>query len=558
MTKTPFAITLGAGSSLSNKTGAWRTQRPVYVSCQPPCATACPAGEDPQQWLFHAEEAAYEDAWRAIAEVNPFPAVIGRVCFHPCQGACNRAEVDEAVGINSVERFLGDEALRRGWTVPVAPPTGHRVLVVGAGPAGLTAAYQLARLGHEVTVADAAPLAGGMMRYGIPSYRLPREVLDAEIKRIESMGVTFRLGTQVTDLDAELREGRYEAAFVAVGAQVGRHTEIPAGDSAHIVDAISLLHGVADGQPPLLGRRVIVYGGGDTAMDAARTARRIGATEAVVVYRRTRDRMPAHADEVEQAEAEGVRMHWLSTINGVSGGRVVVEKMALDGSGFPQPTGEFEELAADAVVLALGQDADLALLAGVPEVAVERGTVAVDSTLMTSRPGVFAGGDIVGTDRTVTTAIGHGTRAARAIDAYLRRDDPAEALARTEVVRRPATLETLNTWYYSDAPASVRPQLAAARRVDTFDEVVGGLDEGTALFEARRCMSCGNCFECDNCYSVCPDNAISKLDRSARRTDPRTGARGSAFEIDYDYCKGCSLCVAECPAGAIEMIPEQS
>jgi 2-oxoacid:acceptor oxidoreductase delta subunit (pyruvate/2-ketoisovalerate family) len=558
MTKTPFAITLGAGSSLANKTGAWRTQRPVYVSRQPPCATACPADEDPQQWLFHAEEAGYEDAWRAIAEVNPFPAVIGRVCFHPCQGACNRAEVDEAVGINSVERFLGDEALRRGWTVPVAPPTGHRVLVVGAGPAGLTAAYQLARRGHDVTVADAALLAGGMMRYGIPSYRLPRNVLDAEIKRIEAMGVTLQLGRHVTDLDAELREGRYEAAFVAVGAQVGRHTEIPAGDSAHIVDAISLLHGVADGQPPLLGRRVIVYGGGDTAMDAARTARRIGATEAVVVYRRTRDRMPAHVDEVEQAEAEGVRMHWLSTINGVSGDRVVVEKMALDDSGFPQPTGEFEELAADAVVLALGQDADLALLASVPEVVVERGTVAVDQALMTGRPGVFAGGDIVGTDRTVTTAIGHGTRAARAIDAYLRRDESAEALARSEVARRPATLETLNTWYYSDAPASVRPQLAAARRVDTFDEVVGGLDEGTALFEARRCMSCGNCFECDNCYSVCPDNAISKLNRAARRADPRTGVRGTAFEIDYDYCKGCSLCVAECPAGAIEMIPEQS
>jgi 2-oxoacid:acceptor oxidoreductase delta subunit (pyruvate/2-ketoisovalerate family) len=541
MTGKPFAITLGAASSLANHTGAWRTQRPLYVSRQPPCAQACPAGEDPQQWLFHAEEADYEAAWRTIVEVNPFPAVIGRVCFHPCQASCNRGEIDEPVGINAVERFLGDEALRRGWTVAVAPATGHRVLVVGAGPAGLTAAYQLTRLGHHVTVMDAAPQAGGMMRYGIPAYRLPRDVLDAEIARIAAMGVEFQLGRQVTDLAAEQRRGGYAAVFVGVGAQVGKHTEIPAGDSARIVDAIAMLHGVADGQSPLLGRRVVVYGGGDTAMDAARTARRIGATEAMVVYRRTRERMPAHPVEVEQAEAEGVRIRWLSTISEVSGDRVVVEKMSLDGTGYPQPTGEYEELAADAVVLAVGQDADLSLLSGLPSVVVRDGTVAVDAHLATGKDGVFAGGDIVGRDHTVTSAIGHGTRAARAIDAYLRGVEPVGPPD-----REPATVDKLNPWYYSDAPASVRPQLAAARRVTTFDEVVGGLDEATALFEARRCMSCGNCFECDNCYSVCPDNAIVKL------------GRGEGFRIDYDYCKGCSLCVTECPAGAMEMIPEET
>jgi NADPH-dependent glutamate synthase beta subunit-like oxidoreductase len=230
---TPFAITLGVGSSLANRTGAWRTQLPVYVSRQPPCAKACPAGQDPQKWLYATESADYETAWRTIMDVNPFPAVIGRVCYHPCQTACNRANVDEAVGINAVERFIRDEGLRRGWTMPVAPATGKRVLVVGAGPAGLTAACQLARLGHAVTVRDANPLPGGMMRYGIPRYRLPCATLDAEIDRIAAMGVTFELGRPVTNLAAE-RDG-FDATFVAVGAQHGRHTEIPAGDTALVM-----------------------------------------------------------------------------------------------------------------------------------------------------------------------------------------------------------------------------------------------------------------------------------------------------------------------------------
>jgi NADPH-dependent glutamate synthase beta subunit-like oxidoreductase len=541
MSRQPFAITLGVGTSLANKTGAWRSQRPIYADHVPPCATACPAGQDPQKWLFAAEEADYETAWRTIMNINPFPAVIGRVCYHPCQTACNRVQVDEAVGINAVERFIGDEGLRRGWTVPVAASTGKRVLVVGAGPAGLTAAYQLARLGHSVTVRDANALPGGMMRYGIPRYRLPREVLDAEIARIETMGVKLDLGRPVTDLRAEMRDGGYDAAFVGVGAQVGRHTEIPAGDSARMLDALAVLHDVATDEPPLLGRRVVVYGGGDTAMDAARTARRIGAAEAVVVYRRTRERMPAHDVEVEQASAEGVTMRWLSTIAGVADGKVLIERMALDETGFPQPTGRFEELSADAIVLALGQEADLSLVASLPGIRVERGTVAVDEDLMTGEPGVFAGGDIVPGENTVTAAIGHGTRAARAVDAYLRGvpvPRPAELA--------PATFEAVNPWYYSDAPATVAPVLDAARRSGTFDEVVGGLDESTALFEARRCMSCGNCFECDNCYAVCPDNAITKL------------GPGRGFAVDLDYCKGCGLCATECPCGAIDMQPETS
>jgi len=548
----PFAITLTPGSSRANHTGAWRTERPVYVQNMPPCNDACPAGENVQQWLYHAEEGdpdAYEAAWRQIMADNPFPAIMGRVCYRPCETACNRRQLDEAVGINSVERFLGDEAILREWQAPVAAaPTGKRVLVVGAGPSGLSAAYHLTRRGHSVTIKDAGARPGGMMRYGIPRYRLPRDVMDAEISRILAMGARLELNTTVTNVLTQLNRaaggragsGGFDAAFVAVGAHIGKRAYIPAGDSARIMDAVSMLHRVEHGSPPMLGRRVAVYGGGNTAMDAARTARRLGASEAVVVYRRTRDRMPAYDIEVEEALEEGVTMRWLSTVAHADEGTLVIEKMRLDDTGFPQPTGEFEELAADCLVLALGQDADLAVLDGVPGVTFSGGTVDVGPDLMTGHPGIFAGGDMVPAERTVTVAIGHGKKAARAMDAWLR-GTWHEPAPRHEL----AAFGGLNTWYYADAPGMVRPKLEAARRTGTFDEVTSGLTESTALFEARRCMSCGNCFGCDNCYGACPDNAVIK-------TGP------DSYEIDYDYCKGCGICAAECPCGAIAMVPEQT
>jgi len=538
----PFAITLAPGSSRANHTGAWRTERPVYVDLLPPCTNACPAGENVQRWLYHAESGAYETAWREIMRDNPFPAIMGRVCYHPCQTACNRVSLDEAVGINSVERFLGDEALRQGWTVGVtAPATGHRVLVVGAGPAGLSAAYHLRLLGHDVTVRDGADQAGGMMRYGIPAYRLPRDVLDLEIARMVDLGITLELNTPVLDLAAEMRAGDFGAAFVAIGAQLSKRAYVPAGDSARILDALGVLRSVADGQTPSLGRTVVVYGGGNTAMDVARTARRLGATDAVVVYRRTRDVMPAAPVEVEEAEQEGVRMRWLSTIAYADGGSIRVERMRLDEAGKAQPTGEFEDLDADSVVLAIGQDVDRSLLDRSAGIELVDGAVMVGPDLMTGQPGVFAGGDLISGDRTVTSAVGEGKRAARQIDAWLRAQ-PYQPPAPPPL----ASADRLHTWYYSDAPATVRPRLEAARRLSTFDEVVQGLDADTAVYEARRCLSCGNCFECDNCYGMCPDNAVIKL------------GPGQRFAIDLDYCKGCGICVAECPCGAIEMVPEEA
>ena len=537
----PFAITLDAGSSLANKTGTWRTQRPVYLDRLPPCNNACPAGENIQGWLYHAESGDYEKAWRALVEDNPLPAVMGRVCYHPCESACNRAKVDAAVGINSVERFLGDEALKRGWkfTLP-APETGKRILVVGAGPSGLSAAYQLRRGGHTVRVVDAGPYAGGMMRFGIPRYRLPRDVLDAEIARILDLGVELAVNTKITNIADAMKEGRYDAAFLAVGAHIGKRAYIPAGSASHMLDAVSFLRSMEGEDKPMLGRRVVVYGGGNTAIDVARTARRLGAEEAIIVYRRTRDRMPANDVEVEEALQEGVLIRWLSTIKNMGDeGRITVETMELDASGFPQPTGELETLDADSLVLALGQDVDLSLVEDVPGLVVKDGTVVVGPNMMTGHPGIFAGGDMVPSERTVTVAVGHGKKAARHIDAWLANVAYSRA-PRHEL----AGFEKLNTWYYSDAPKTVRPVLDVIRRTSTFHEVVKGLDESNALFEARRCLSCGNCFECDNCYGVCPDNAVRKL-----------GA-GQRYAFDYDYCKGCGICVSECPCGAIKMVPE--
>ncbi len=540
----PFAITLDVGSSRANKTGSWRTERPVYVHRLPPCSSACPAGEDVQQWLYDAEEGdgGYERAWRRIMDDNPFPAVMGRVCYHPCETKCNRGQLDEAVGINSVERFLGDEGIARGWRVEaLVPPSGKRVLVVGAGPSGLSAAYHLARLGHAVTVYDAGPRPGGMMRFGIPKYRLPRDVLDAEIERILDLGVELELDRQVASVLDDMVAGGFDAVFLAVGAHLGKRAYIPAGSAAKVLDAVSLLRSMEGEEPPQLGRRVVVYGGGNTAIDAARTAKRLGAEEAIIVYRRTRERMPAHDFEVEEALEEGVLMKWLSTITNVDGGKLVVEQMELDETGFPQPTGHLEELEADSLVLALGQETDLSFVDGVPGLEIEDGVVSVDETMMTGYPGIFAGGDMVPAERTVTVAVGHGKQAARHIDAWLR-----SAELTPSVERQSADFGHLNTWYYTEAPRSLRPQLEAARRQSTFEEVVGGLDESTALYEARRCLSCGNCFSCDNCYGVCPDNAVIKL-----------GGRDEPYAFDYDYCKGCGICAAECPCGAIEMVPEE-
>jgi NADPH-dependent glutamate synthase beta subunit-like oxidoreductase len=508
----------------------------------PPCNQACPAGENIQAWLYHAEEGNYRAAWQELMKNNPLPAIMGRACYHPCQDACNRAKLDSTVNIHAVERFLGDLAIREGWPAEVgAAPSGAKVLVIGAGPSGLSAAYHLALMGHLVTIREAGPVAGGMMRFGIPKYRLPREVVDAEVQRIVDMGVTLELDARVDDIPAALSAEGFDACFAAIGAHLAKKVDIPAPDAMKILDAVSFLRDMETGDAPLkLGRRVVVYGGGNTAVDVARTAKRLGA-EPVIVYRRTREQMPAHDFEIDEALEEGVVVNWLRTITEADEHALKVEKMVLDENGWPQPTGEFETIEADTVVLALGQNVDQSLLTNLQGVELNRdGVVEVGPDMMTAYRGVFAGGDMVPSERTVTVAVGHGKKAARNIHAYLR-----DALYAPAPKHEVASFEVLNTWYYTDAEQTVQPVLDDIRRRTTFDEVVSGLDEGNALFEARRCLSCGNCFECDNCYGICPDNAITKL------------GPGRRFAFKYDYCKGCAMCATECPCGAIKMVPEQ-
>ena len=525
----------------SSRAGPVRERRPIYVDLLPPCNAGCPAGENIQAWLAHAEVGHHEQAWRQLVADNPMPAIHGRVCYHPCETVCNRASLDSAVSIHSVERFLGDLALERGWSFDPPPVrSGKRVLVVGAGPSGLSAAYHLARLGHDVEIRDNGDRPGGMMRYGIPSYRMPRGVLDAEVDRIARLGVRMTCGHRVEDLDAERREGGFDATFVAVGAHLSKRVDIPAKDAGRIVDAVSFLRSVASGDRPVIGQRVAVYGGGNTAMDAARVARRLGANDATIVYRRTRAQMPAHEDEAEEAEREGVRINWLRTITAFDGPELTVETMELDENGFPQPTGRFEQLAADTVILALGQETDTAFLRQVPGVEFSRdGTVQVSASMMTGCAGVFAGGDMVPAERTVTVGTGHGKKAARHIDAWLQ-ETPAVNQPKHEMVR----FDQLNLWYFGDAARRRQPETPPEQRMADFAEVTGGLSEPEAAYEARRCLSCGNCCECDGCLGACPEDAVIKL------------GPGHRYEFDYDKCTGCGACYEQCPVHSIEMEPE--
>jgi NADPH-dependent glutamate synthase beta subunit-like oxidoreductase len=339
--------------------------------------------------------------------------------------------------------------------------------------------------------------------------------------------------------------------FVAVGAHLSKHVDIPARDASRIIDAVPFLRDVAAGERPVVGRRVAVYGGGNTAMDAARVARRLGAQDTMIVYRRTRAQMPAHEDEAADAEREGVRINWLRTIAAFDGPELTVEIMELDENGRPHPTGRLETLTADTVIMAVGQDADTAFLRQVPGVEFKPdGTVLVSPSMMTGRPGVFAGGDMVPSERTVTVGVGHGKKAARFIDAYLR-GVAAASPAKNEL----AGFDLLHPWYFADAARRHQPEREPAGRIADFTEVVGGLSSDQAVYEARRCLSCGNCFECDGCFGSCPEDAIIKI----RPSHPAGHEHGTeyGYVFDYDRCTGCAICHDQCPVHAIEMIPEE-
>lgn len=526
--------------SHSEGTGALRSQIPQYIDYLPPCNNACPAGENIQAWLGLAQESRYAEAWQKLVEENPLPAVHGRVCYHPCEDHCNRSFIDTPVSIHAIERFLGDKALEEGWQIELnVPLSGKKVLIVGGGPSGISAAYHLRRAGHEVEIREAGPVLGGMMHFGIPPYRLPRNILDSEIQRIVNLGIEVTLNHKVENLLAEKEAGAFDAVFVAVGAHLSKKVDIPSRDAGQILDALTFLKDTETGNAPKLGRKVAIYGGGNTAMDAARVAKRLG-YEPLIIYRRDREHMPAHSFEADEALAEGVKINWLRTIKEINEQEIKVEVMEVNAEGKPVGTGQFETLEADALILALGQDSDISFLKNISEISFDPdGRVVVGPDMMTGAKGVFAGGDMVPSERTVTVAVGHGKKAARYIDAFLRNTTYQKAPKHPVV-----GFERLHIWYKTFAPQSPQPQVSEAVRVQDFREVLGGLSEAAARFEAQRCLSCGNCFECDGCYGACPEDAVIKL------------GKGNRYRFDLNKCTGCAVCFEQCPCHAIEMVAD--
>lgn len=569
-TNTPL-VAVSNRPSLENKTGGWRFARPVFVDRVAPCSRQCPAGEDIAGMLFLASQGRYEDAWRLIVRENPFPAVMGRVCYHTCEQRCNRAEHDEAVSIHSVERFLGDYALERGLQVEDLPEEGEpSVAVVGAGPSGLSAAYHLRRMGYRLTVLDAMERPGGLMQYGIPAYRLPRDVLDGEIARLERMGVRFEMGRKVggekvwADLATE-----HDAVFLAIGAHREARLDLEGESLDGVFRALPFLADVNHGSFPALGEHVAVIGGGNSAIDCARVCRRLGA-KVSVFYRRSEAEMPAHPEEVALAREEGVAFEFLRTpeailgpdrVRGVRLARMELGEPDETGRRRPVPTGKTLDAACTGLILAVGESPDPESLPGGLE--LDTSGVPSDAFGRTGLAKVFVGGDLAPIPRTVTHAIGSGKRAAAAIQAFLSGKGPehvdilfrwgdtgnvclGDLEDRTLFPRRnpiPEVVEYdgLNPFYFDRRPALSIRNRSVEERLGGFDEVVSGPTEAEALAEAARCFNCGSCTECGNCYLFCPDVSVLK--------DPG----GFGYAIDLDYCKGCGICVHECPRGAMTM-----
>jgi NADPH-dependent glutamate synthase beta subunit-like oxidoreductase len=550
-------LAVSTASSLMNKTGTWRFAKPVFIDRLSPCHQQCPADEDITGYMYLAAQGKIKEAWELIMEQNPFPAVMGRVCYHTCETRCNREKLDSPVSIHTVERFIGDYGLAHEFRVePMHPDTQKKVAVVGAGPAGLSAAYHLRMKGHDVTVYDANELPGGLMRYGIPAYRLPKEILDGEISRLYHLGIHFELDARLGEtLPWDDLDDPYDALFIATGAYKEADPGIEGTVRAGVFKALDFLNNVNTNNSPSMARNVAVVGGGNSALDCARVCRRLGA-EVTVVYRRSGAEMPAHPEEVELAREEGIQFQFLASPSEIYGEDKVtgvkVSKMALgepDASGRrkPVPTGESFELYCGGIIFAIGESPDKKDLP--PFLELTQGVVETDEQGKSLRDHCFAGGDITNIPRSVTHAIGSGKRAAEAIHRALDREKDNVALLSPSPLpfhrRNPSSevvaYEGLNPFYFDKRPRIEPRTMSPQERVKGFGEVVLSSPEDAVIGEARRCFNCGACTECGNCHIFCPEISVIK--------DPN----GFGYQIEMDYCKGCGICVKECPRGAMKM-----
>ena len=564
-------ISVSFGHMDWNKTGAWRAQRPFYEDKTPPCSAACPVGNDIVAFIQRMTEGDFEGAWNLIKEENPFPGICGRVCFHPCESKCNRGDYDEAIAIHALERFVSDFASSLNKKIQKTPGVRKgKIAVIGSGPAGMSCAYHLARLDYDVTVFESSSLPGGMLREGIPSYRLPKDVLDREISDIQALGAEIRTGIPFGEnlkLDG-LKD--YQAIFIATGAHRSRGLHIPGEKGKSVFSGLDLLKKINLSKKVKLGDKIAVIGGGNTAIDVARSVIRMG-KKATILYRRSKEEMPAFEDEMVDAIEEGVKIRYL--VNPIhiqqkdSIKRLECQRMELgekDESSRRRPVPISNSnffIEADNVIIAAGEEIEVSFL---PKGMEKReGIVLAQRDGSTGIKGIFAGGDLTSNQRTVAHAIGSGKKAALAIDCYLKGKDSEEALRQILIGEGPSisifrhlhpeerrmnphvvTFEELNTDYFEPSKRRRESKGVVKKRTKGFGEVTSGFTDGSALEEAERCFSCGTCNGCENCYVFCPDASIMKTEEVFSR------------QVDYDFCKGCGICFSECPRGAISLREE--
>ncbi len=539
------------------KTGTWRAALPQHIHAPSPCHAACPVNGDIAEWIGRARARDFRGAWEILTRHNPFPAVAGRICHHPCEAACNRAGFDGSLAICRLERYVGDRALAEGWAfAPVEASREERIAVVGGGPSGLSAAFHLRRRGYAVTLFESRPELGGLMRYGVPSYRLARSVLDGEIARIVALGIEVRCGESMdTPEDFERLRTGFDAVYLAIGARCQKRLPRLDYTQPWVMDGADYLARANAGAPPALGKRVAVIGGGSAAIDVARSALRAG-HEVTILALESVSQMPAQREEVIEAMEEGVALLNGAMLTdavdvGTAGlvlkcARVRFEAGATRGQFTVTPVADSEfTLDADAIVPSIGQDPDLAPLSAA--LAADGALLKTDQGQATSVERVYAGGDVASMARFVTEAIGMGKRAASEIDRALRGssqgtdggcDDAGTDLEAEPIVE----LASINTFYYPRQARALEQRLAAAQRRASDAEVQIGFDLEQTLVETERCFSCGTCVQCDNCVHYCPDLAVRR--------------EAGGYIVLTDYCKGCGLCVKECPTGSMRMTEE--